>query len=797
MSDSNIPKSVDNQQDDEAADLLMLFSTQSQKLNKDSATPTITTKTTSEIKNTESKLQQSKNSNVPLPSVSKSKSSSVSSISSNQMDRRDSSISREHSNTMRIDSITKSPGPASAALASGNNTNNKAIVAAAALAAAAATPLPILHKSTNDNQLIDNQLIDNIETERRLDEPIILSNKNNSIQSKTNNENISVKIEKQNLNNNNINKKNNNNKIKDENKNELPSYAVGPDAGIISCVCEYDHDDGLTIQCDKCFRWQHLICMGFESITDTPDDFQCNLCNENLHVDASRAKKLQENYLREEKSQKRKNQTKETNKDVKKNIGAAQFKKRKLDDNLTEVIGIDKYKTLYYPIDYFVFKSSPIKSLFNQLPEILKQNNSVLKIDKSNFNKILLNTNNLNIKSATENVKVKFTGISKLGLYTNKAIKENNCISLLSGEIDTKQNYMLDKVNKYWLLGCPKPNVFFHPDLPIIIDERGLGNYTRFIRKSCKPNSEIRTIFLNKNEIGFGIFSIKEIKIDQEITLPWEWDNEHPILKIINNSDTFDSLTSDLKMTLINSIQSILDLTDCACLTSECIINKIKKSSAYLQRNTRKNNISNLSPTPNQKYIPINTRYQHRLDKILNQISKDDSNNPLINSTSLTIEQTQSNETNNSIGEFDSNPTNDTISIDTENINNNINNINEDFKFKPKSKTSLYKLHILPKKFELIKKYSNINNAIEITTSTPKNEIHSFDELDINLPVPIEVNARILQKLDTIQQDSSMINNNKEFRGSTPGAGNEIRVEEKPKIVKKFSLADYKKKKTG
>ncbi|KAG0682444.1 hypothetical protein C6P42_002985, partial [Pichia californica] len=614
------------------------------------------------------------------------------------------------------------------------------------------------------------------------------------------------------------NNNNNNNKVKEEiiiksksNKskkkdNELPSYAVGPDAGIISCVCGFDHDDGLTIQCDKCFRWQHLVCMGFDSINDTPDDFQCNLCNKNLHVDAIKAKKLQENYLKEEKTKrKRSPYSNDNSKSTNKNVGAAQFKKKKVDENSIESIGIDKYNTLYYPIDYYVYQSSSAKSLFIQLPEILKKNKNILKLDKNNLNKLISNNSNwINIKSAPENAKMKFTGISKLGLYSTKLIKENSFISLMSGEIDTKQNYICEKMNKYWLLGCPKPNVFFHSELPIVIDQRGLGNHTRFIRKSCKPNCEIRTIIVNKHDISFGLFSLKEIRSDSELTLPWEWDPDHPILHIINDSETFENMEAEMKTVLINSIQSVLDLTDCGCTntSSECIINKVKKLSAYLQRNTRKNNITHLSPTPNQKYIPLDERYKARNEFILKNIN---SNENLINDA---VNGNNGNSNNNQ----DKNEQNNEIDINIEESGEVIQDgvstsldgtIN--FNFKPKLKNNIYNLHILPKQFELIKKYYQNSEMIRKMNEEDKNKKHEIllklkkqkEEIkQINngseMPTPVEVNSNVLQKLNMISIDSNLFNGSKETNLTTG-----IEVEEKPKIVKKFSLADYKKKKTG
>lgn len=62
----------------------------------------------------------------------------------------------------------------------------------------------------------------------------------------------------------------------------LESYKVEPDAGIIGCICEINEDDGFTIQCDICFRWQHCVCMGFKTSDEVPEDeYKCYYCDTN------------------------------------------------------------------------------------------------------------------------------------------------------------------------------------------------------------------------------------------------------------------------------------------------------------------------------------------------------------------------------------------------------------------------------------------------------------------------------------------------------------------------------------
>lgn len=61
----------------------------------------------------------------------------------------------------------------------------------------------------------------------------------------------------------------------------LHLYKVDPDSGIIGCICGIEEDDGFTIQCDICFRWQHCSCMGYRTNDEVPEDeYKCYYCDE-------------------------------------------------------------------------------------------------------------------------------------------------------------------------------------------------------------------------------------------------------------------------------------------------------------------------------------------------------------------------------------------------------------------------------------------------------------------------------------------------------------------------------------
>lgn len=51
---------------------------------------------------------------------------------------------------------------------------------------------------------------------------------------------------------------------------------------LINCVCGYTEEDGLIIQCDLCFCWQHGSCNLIDREEDVPDKFVCHVCRSPL-----------------------------------------------------------------------------------------------------------------------------------------------------------------------------------------------------------------------------------------------------------------------------------------------------------------------------------------------------------------------------------------------------------------------------------------------------------------------------------------------------------------------------------
>merc|ERR1712141_752250 len=72
---------------------------------------------------------------------------------------------------------------------------------------------------------------------------------------------------------------------------ETAPEAEPEDDSITRCICDFLHDDGYMICCDKCLVWQHVVCMGLDK-NNIPDEYLCEVCKPRP-IDRKRAKALQ------------------------------------------------------------------------------------------------------------------------------------------------------------------------------------------------------------------------------------------------------------------------------------------------------------------------------------------------------------------------------------------------------------------------------------------------------------------------------------------------------------------------
>lgn len=336
----------------------------------------------------------------------------------------------------------------------------------------------------------------------------------------------------------------------------------GEDEGKTRCVCDFTHDDGYMICCDRCGEWQHVDCMGIDR-NDIPDAYMCELCLPRP-VDRRHARAIQLRK-REELSALAGSESEEER--------AAGPRRKRLLTVTTYTDTSGSYVTTYNSMPPLPPLPQPAiappkrgpkrpkktelvrKGTKRKLAEKRVKRKKEMMMNRTKYGSSLANqshwqesyelavTNHYSPELRAKIVKYS----SKLGsqpsmayamnahlcttvphaggkiLIATKDLKESTPIIELRGK------YMLSTQHRPQLQNSaragsqkPGPFVFFYrlpkDNTQICIDTRTYGNEARFVRRSCKPNAELQHCIV-KGTLHVYLVTIGVIQSNTEITV--------------------------------------------------------------------------------------------------------------------------------------------------------------------------------------------------------------------------------------------------------------------------------------
>lgn len=409
-------------------------------------------------------------------------------------------------------------------------------------------------------------------------------------------------------------------------------------------------NDVFWLQCDHCNRWVHGKCYGLkdEKAIDTMN-FHCHICSpqdhplaikrykanvekqlknlaklnahnkqlnkskskDNLKKPSSKKKSI-DNVELADKKKESKNASTNKSKDNKEGSVKAEKEPEKqepveeqVDDTIKRVRlkNIrDLYGNIYYPLDQNEYVEGYIKKFLQKAVTKEADNKVILESFPEDFQNAKIDVKCPNPKSSD-----KFTGIPSLYVILKENIDEGVLVHEILGKVGDQKSYIQDPKNQYRLLGVCKPKVLFHPKWPIYIDMRHAGNNVRYIRRSCHPNCEIvSAVKPNETEPTFYLRSLRSISCNEELTLAWQWDFNHPIWKLVPGEhqlkydkrelkkkleEEYADFTFDPKMPftmedvseperyfLVYCIDTLLTMAECGCPNhKKCQLRNVKK----------------------------------------------------------------------------------------------------------------------------------------------------------------------------------------------------------------------------
>ncbi|KAG0379138.1 hypothetical protein BGX24_001601 [Mortierella sp. AD032] len=210
---------------------------------------------------------------------------------------------------------------------------------------------------------------------------------------------------------------------------------------------------------------------------------------------------------------------------------------------------------------------------------------NVVSIERESLARPLLKTV---VKHILHSSKSPHSPAPQYGLFAESNIGAGRFMIEFKGEVSLKSTYKLDPINQYSILATPKPFVLFHPHFDLVVDARRSGNDARFVRRSCSPNTEIKSIVVpgvQDQTVHLGLFAKVPIAKGQEITLDWDWNKDHPALQSIKAASIEKVKDGSSRKTLKEVrkakhlvASTLLAQTDCACESKEtCVVHQMLK----------------------------------------------------------------------------------------------------------------------------------------------------------------------------------------------------------------------------
>ena len=137
----------------------------------------------------------------------------------------------------------------------------------------------------------------------------------------------------------------------------------------------------------------------------------------------------------------------------------------------------------------------------------------------------------------------------------------------LRGKIGHMRDYVQDPANRWNYLRHPAPFVFFHPKLPIYVDTRQEGSICRYLRRSCWPNLEMRTILEDGKDYRFCFIAKEDIDAGSELTISWTLDQHiRAHLSLQRNPESNQEDSSERNAYISDWVEKVLaNFGGCAC----------------------------------------------------------------------------------------------------------------------------------------------------------------------------------------------------------------------------------------
>lgn len=311
---------------------------------------------------------------------------------------------------------------------------------------------------------------------------------------------------------------------------------LAEDSGIIRCICEFDHDDNFTIQCERCNAWQHAKCVDITDEKAVPDNYLCPDCSQQrVKPDKERARGHQLQFL-QQKTELIKQKSRNKNNDEQ--LEAERQDDRRRRGSRKRSLGKDSAERSPEVESFPLFDISKFgipketstwtaDAAFVWSELVNADTNSVPLLGSPQEIRNLAPVHVVRRSSVEDNWAF---GPSAGKVLASTSIVSNRPICEIVGEIMLRTEYISQAINQFEKLGCPKQGVLFVPGTPLAIDARRKGSQSiLFLGRSSRPNARVATRRDSKGRLRVLLYARRPIKAGSEISLGWHWPKDHPV----------------------------------------------------------------------------------------------------------------------------------------------------------------------------------------------------------------------------------------------------------------------------
>ncbi|KAK2589277.1 hypothetical protein KPH14_007830 [Odynerus spinipes] len=355
---------------------------------------------------------------------------------------------------------------------------------------------------------------------------------------------------------------------------------------VTRCICDFEHDDGYMICCDRCLVWQHVDCMGIDR-SNIPDEYLCEICRPR-RVDRQRARALQMRKREELLNSDSSSDTSSTSSaDTDVGVNSTQkkralhqqvprrksdpppqvrrlnnnnnnnnnnvAKRQRRDSNPRQSSTVRKKETTKRgPGKRKAKRRMSVEEKEEEVQEAWGSNMTPLRQWIERYEEAVTNHYSPELRARISSIKVNgthsdlrqsnmnviATGKCRLNVHSNNLrflvatmyLPPNTPVVELRGKYMLSTQHRPSHPQGRQHAQRPGPFVFFYR-LPrdgteVCVDTRTYGNDARFVRRSCKPNAEIKHC-IEKGTLHLYIVTTVAIEKNAEITIRHE---QHDLL---------------------------------------------------------------------------------------------------------------------------------------------------------------------------------------------------------------------------------------------------------------------------